>query len=234
MEQSFLASSFCADFLVGWDNHLAANRRYHFLRVCAIFDHYGYRVPKLEDWEDLTWYSLPLVLSHVELLQEEGTHYGSDTEDAIRGAPIAETSRPSTGAVGSLPQISADPEVMTVALYSEVLWPTPFQGHGNPTNPPPSTSRSVGQLRRRPLRFEMPEPRGVSGIPAVEPRTSRGHGRPKSASSSTRNPASPRVGAQSARDSPSTQQSADGSAPSGSDQHSELVKLLAQYDDDSE
>ena len=209
-----------------------ANRRYHFLRVCAIFDHYGYRVPDPVDWEDLTWYSLPLVLSHMELLREEGSQTGSDPEDAIRGTPIAEASRPNTGATGPVPQSASTNEALTVGLYGGVLWPTPSQGHGDPTNSPPSASRDGRSLLYRSPVVKVPEPRGGPGIRALSARTSRGHGRPMSASTSTQD-STPHVGEQSSRRS-SAQPAARASVYSEPSVHPELMRLLALYEDDSD
>ena len=234
MDQAYLANSFYGTFLGEWNDQYVANRWYHFLRVCAIFDHYGYKVPDPEDWEDLTWYSLPLVFSHLEALQEEDSQHGSDPEDAIHGTPIAEASRTNTRATGRMPPNAANSEALTVGLYGGVLWPTPSQDQGHPTSAPPSTSRSAsaGQLLHRPAGFKVPESRGGPGIRALHVMSSCGHGRPMSASSSTQDSA-PSVGEQSAQCS-SAQPAARASVYSEPSEHPELMRLLALYEDDSD
>ena len=126
-QQTFLSASFFSSFLRDWDEQRVTTHRHHFLRVCAIFDHYGYQVPSMDDWEDLTWYSIPLTLSHVEtLLQPQG----SSTRGPIQSNSTAGTSHHSTGAAGPVTLPPSVAGAMTVALYGEVLWPSPPHGHG--------------------------------------------------------------------------------------------------------
>ena len=43
------------------------------LRVCAVFDHFGYPAPPIGDWRHVKWYNLPLVQQTLEEMQQRVT-----------------------------------------------------------------------------------------------------------------------------------------------------------------
>ena len=41
------------------------------IRICSVFDHFGYRAPDLNTWNHLTWYSEDRTLQWLQALRAE-------------------------------------------------------------------------------------------------------------------------------------------------------------------
>ena len=102
------------------------------IRICSIFDHYGYRVPDITSWKHLTWYSEDRTLQWLQALRaelnphqiraHEFCHRDADQSTlALTRATMDRVSAAATPRVAATSTTSSAPGSSTIPTPSELV-----------------------------------------------------------------------------------------------------------------